>query len=555
MPRRGAQAPRSLFARQKEAAEQLRREVLGADGSLGLAYSRGLERQVRTRSTAIPVSEVLRECAETGLVYVGDFHALPSCQVFAAEVLRRVAESAPAALGVEFLYTRQQHLLDRRQRGLLDDAEFLRRVHYREEWGYPWDGLRTLLDQARASSVPVFALDVPPRRGFEHLARRDEHAARRIAAIIAREPLRRVVVLFGESHLSRGHIPRSVRRRLEGLGISRTEVTVFQDPDPAYWNLVRRGGPPPPAARLDHDTLAVFHTTPLAKYEAYRQVLERWREDVPPDEEVDLTPAVHHLIGVLLAWLGIDPRRYRLRHRAGWEEELADAFPEVYSGPEARDLLRPILEEHGRGKDGVRHARALLEDRGALYDARSNTFFLSRYLPGRAAAEGARFLRASLAGRLFARTDEREDEPVAATYAAGYEEALAYLGARLVDPASDFLGAAELRELAALRGSASAPSATARARARWLEAHRRFEASGRLDPTPEIVEPLRRSRALRRSLARDLGHRLGQTLFERVRSGRIRQRALRFLFMRPVPPSRAARIVLELLRSSRGERR
>jgi uncharacterized iron-regulated protein len=76
-------------------------------------------------------------------------------------LLEELASRRGVVLGVEFVYTRQQAILDRRQEGAIDDRTFLRRIHYREEWGYPWDGFRDLLDRARALAVPVVALDRP----------------------------------------------------------------------------------------------------------------------------------------------------------------------------------------------------------------------------------------------------------------------------------------------------------------------------------------------------------------------------------------------------------
>jgi hypothetical protein len=46
---------------------------------------------------------------------------------------------AHVALGVEFVFTRQQEILQLRQADAIDDASFLRRIHYRDEWGYPWE--------------------------------------------------------------------------------------------------------------------------------------------------------------------------------------------------------------------------------------------------------------------------------------------------------------------------------------------------------------------------------------------------------------------------------
>jgi hypothetical protein len=287
--------------------------------------------------------------------------------------------------------------------------------------------------------------------------------------------------------------------------------------------------------RIDPATYAVMQISPLEKYEAYRQVLQRWQEDEPHGEEIDLTPAVHHLIGVLLGWLGIRAEQRRVRHRAGWSEELIDAFPEVYSGGEAAGLLQPIMKEHGRTAQETAEARRLLAARGAFYDPRSNTLFLTRYLPGAAAGEGARFLRAALTGRLFVAADDFADDPAAAAYGSAYNEALAYLGSRLIDPTSDYLGSG---------GAATAGGPV-------LEAHERFEESRRVEPPKEIRDQLGRSRPLRRRLARQLGLRLGAALHRGVRRGELDRRALRRLFTRPLVPGTTARYVIGLLRQTR----
>lgn len=547
MAARKANPRQAVLARQRAAAERLRREVLGADGSLEHPYFRDLRRQQKAYERPATLRELFETCSRSDVVYVGDFHASSAYQEFAARLLEEVARRAPrVALGVEFIYTRQQHQLDHRQASLIGDATFLRRIHYREEWGYPWDGFRALLDRARHLGLTVHALDVPPRGGFAGLARRDEHAARRIVSILQAEPATRLIVMYGESHLSRNHIPRRVQIHLERRGLSRTSTTVFQDPDALYWKLVSIGEPLPEAVKLGARIYAVFHGSPLTKYESYRQVLERWRGDVPSDVEVDLTPAVHHLIAVLLGWLGIRSDRFRVRHRAGWSDDLPDAFPEVYSGPEALQMLAVILEEHRRTPEEVAEAQALLALRGALYDSRSNTLFLPRYLPGRAAMEGARFLRVALSGRLFDPSEGRWDDPAARAYGAAYDEALAVLGSRLVDPTGGFPGIGEPAVVAG--GSRWAIDPDGPEHAEWLDSHRRFEDTGRARMPQRLMAQLRGSRPLRRALARDLGYRLGETLFERVRTGRLEARGLRFLFKRVLAPEKAQRVVIQLLR-------
>lgn len=537
---------RAVVRRQRAAVERLKRDFFAHDRPADHPYFRDLRRHFRGPHRRTSLDAIFDACSRADIVYVGDFHANPQCQIFAADLVEAVARrSGPVILGVEFVYTRQQEILDRRQAGRLSDAAFLRRLHYREDWGYPWEGFRELLDRARDLEVPVYALDRPPRGGVPALVRRDEHAARRLAKLHEDHPAAKIIVLFGESHLSRGHIPRRLARHLAPRGVQPRSVYVFQDPDDLYWRFLSDDGVPPDVAAVGEDTFAVFHTSPLAKYEAYRQVLERWRGDVPPDEEVDLTPAVHHLIGTLQNWLGIRRRRLTIRHRGGWVEDLEDAYPEVYGGPEASALLRPILREHGRTPEEIADASRLLTERGALYDARANVMFLVRYRPGRAAGEGARFLRAALSGRLLSASLPAED-PLERTYGAAYNEALVYLGARLADPASDVVTREEMAALVATAGKGGGPEV--RERIAWLEAHRRFELSGRLIPPRALADALRRSRSLRRSLARDIGQRLGRAFFDIVASGTLTPRALRAAFARPLEPPAARIAVLRGLR-------
>src|SRR5262249_7388897 len=141
------------------------------------------------------------------------------------------------------------------------------------------------------------------------------------------------------------------------------------------------------------------------------------------------------------------------------------------------------------------------------------------YLPGSAAGEAARFLRIAMSGRLHRDADARAADPTERMYGAAYNEALAYLGARLVDPASDFVA-----------GWTDPQPSGSTTRARWLEAHEAFEAGRALDLPSRLKAPIVRSRELRRALARDLGRRLGRLLYERVVRGRISARRLRTLF-------------------------
>ena len=145
-----------------------------------------------------------------------------------------------------------------------------------------------------------------------------------------------------------------------------------------------------------------------------------------------------------------------------------------------------------------------------------------------------------MSGRLHRDAEVLSVDAAEKTYGTAYNEALAYLGARLVDPASDLVA-----------GTGEVSASERRTRRAWIDAHRLFEASGAVNPAASLLEPLRSSDVTRRALARELGRRLGRQLYERVVRGRISPRGLRALFSRDLDPPRARREVIRLLRLGR----
>src|SRR6185436_14005512 len=95
----------ALLARQRSAVRRLKRDLFGSDGSLRHPYFRDLRREI-----SAPYRRV-------------------SAQRLAADLLESLASKRRVVLGVEFVYTRQQETLDRRQEGSIDDRTFLRRIH------------------------------------------------------------------------------------------------------------------------------------------------------------------------------------------------------------------------------------------------------------------------------------------------------------------------------------------------------------------------------------------------------------------------------------------
>ena len=228
-------------------------------------------------------------------------------------------------LGVETIFSRDQHILDEWWRREIDEEEFRQRIRFDLDWGYDWPPFYDLLVTAREHGEAVYGLDCMPREDLRKIGARDRHAAHKMAEIRQRHPNAVIMVLFGESHLAPGHLPRVLRERLPEERV----LTVLQNVDELYWRAAGERHERVDAVRVSDDVVCVFNSTPLEKYENYRLHLSRWgRTD---EEGPDLAPTVYNLIDSLVRFLDIN--RYSSHN---------GTQPQVSGGPDAGSLLPRI---------------------------------------------------------------------------------------------------------------------------------------------------------------------------------------------------------------------
>lgn len=402
-----------MIEEQRRAVERLKASLFGSDPLVRSQYIQDYHREFRSYRSRIGRDELFAACLRSDIVLVGDYHALPSCQSFAAELVEHMAAGCPRVLlFLEMVFGRDQRALDRLLTGEIDDEQFRRSIRYEREWGYPWDGYGRLLAAARRAGVPVIAADAPPRGGLRLIRRRDRHAALRVTQWLLAEPGARAIVLFGESHIARGHLPREVSLQLERAGARRRSMVIVQNVEEIYWKLARDGEDVAEAVRIDAGRFAVFNASPLAKYEAYRQTLLNWSQQ--RDEAPDYLPSVHHLIGLLVSHLGIDPYRAQSGPGAAHAIPLVDLYPEVAT---RRDRRRPRTGRPSAA--GMRRARL-----GVVYRQAPNRVDVYSFSIAAAAAAAARFLLAAFGGTVGrpARTTPAARERGATARARGHRE-------------------------------------------------------------------------------------------------------------------------------------
>jgi hypothetical protein len=192
------------------------------------------------------------------------------------------------------------------------------------------------------------------------------------------------------------HLPARLRAALPNERI----VTVLQNIDTLYWRTL---GENATALSMGGNTLCVFNSTPLEKYESYRLCLEEWNS--ARSESVDFAPAVYNVIFSLARTLGF---RLNFAHNGTQPKLLSDFLPEVITvEEEANEVFAPAklaAEFAGPGamRRRVEQIRAelvgRLDEQACVYVAAANRFYVREFRLPHIAAEAARFLYRACAG-------------------------------------------------------------------------------------------------------------------------------------------------------------
>ncbi len=493
---------RRRSAGQLHALANLQREIQATDPNGRRKYLRDFSEAFRDYESLLTLAQVEAELCQADVVLIGDYHALPTSQRFASQILERLAKCGrPVVLGVETIFARDQHILDEWMRGEIDDDELRERIRFDLDWGYDWEPFRELLVTARQHAGGVYGLDCVPRDDLRKIGRRDRHAAQKIAEISRRHPNAIVVVLFGESHLAPNHIPEVLRLALPDAGI----VTLLQNIDHLYWRAAGESREHVEAVRVESDVLCVFNATPLEKYESYRQCIERWRQE---HAAPDLAPTFYNLVDALARFLHID--KYAA-HNGTQPVYLVDRMPEVYSRP-SEEAMRKLLERKGAGEKEMKEIQARIESGGSCYVPRVNAIFVREFQMVGGAEEAARFVHhacrppASSADEATASSERAKREEL--FYTRVVEHALGYFGSRLLYPARPGVRGFNLGALSA-------------------------------QPQQAVKEQSRFTGAKFAFATEKLGYMLGSELYDAYLAGRLSKRYIRSLFFRKLHGSAA----------------
>jgi hypothetical protein len=522
-------------AAQLHALEGVEREIRANDHNNRRKYLKDFSEAFCSYESVLDAKQLRTSIRGADVILIGDYHALPASQNFAARLLdeRITFGDRPVVLGIETVFSRDQHILDEWYREEIDQDELRERMRFDLDWGYDWGPFYQLIEKARSLGAPIYGLDCIPREDLRKIGARDRHAAEKLVELRDRHPDAVIVVVFGESHLAPGHLPLLLQAAMPNEHL----LTVLQNIDALYW---RAAGELEhvAAVKVNHNVICVFNSTPLEKYENYRLCLDRWSRQGATC--ADLGPTIYNLIDGLLRFLGID--RYS-SHNGTQPKFLVDLMPEVYS-QSSDALLRKLLSRKGVTDKEKYFMLARIEDRGSAYLPRLNAFYTREFRMVYAAEEAARFLHHACRG-LPARLDGHASR-VADTaipnhdkfYAGVFENMLAYFGSRVLDPARPAVRDEELyafydQTREDIEQQTSLHFSDQVEIVDFLVLHRQFEINPEhYDPVPPLIQQgVQWAGARSEQAAEKLGYILGSDLYDAYLEGRVTRGMIRQLFL------------------------
>src|SRR5580658_6055830 len=487
-------------AGQLHALAEVEREIRAQDSHSRRKYLREFSQAFRSYDSLLDCQQVQNALHPADVVLIGDYHALPAAQRYAASLLeqRTLAGDRPVVLGVETIFARDQHILEEWWRREVDETELRQRIRFDLDWGYDWAPFHELLVAARDHGEAIYGLDCMPRENLRKIGARDRHAAAKVAEIRERHPDAVIFVLFGESHLAPGHLPRALHKEMPDARI----LTVLQNVDALYWRAAGERVDKVDAVRVNEDVLCVFNATPLEKYESYRLFLDQWSRC---DTDPDFAPTIYNLIDSLASFLEIN--RYS-PHNGTQPKFLVDMLPEVH-GNSSDAMLRRLLSRKGISERQLETMLASVEERGSAYLPQVNAFHIREFQMMHAAEDAARFLHHACRGLPQRVNGHSVNTDVAkntegttdAFYTRVIEHAVAYFGSRVLYPSRPAPATEDSPALSRAACEKAAQSAT-RADAEKFE-----------------------------SITQDWGYRIGSQIYDLYLAGRVKPSGLRRLFL------------------------
>jgi hypothetical protein len=338
-------------------------------------------KRVPSRPQIAQKGELLQAIRSSDVTLIGDYHTFAQAQRTALRILREAVQKGENwYLGLEMFSSHRQEALDRFQLGQISEDQFLKEIGYEDEWGFPWRHYAPIIHWAIRNHVKLIALNRPSvlRQNHEadenELYERDRWAAGIITDIFhnahqaarnARIKRPRIIVLYGELHIGKKHLPQTIKDvSTSTLGKALSTFILHQNHDALYWKMASQGRElEAQVIKLRQRSYCVLSSPPWAKWQSVINwaegahavpVSNSWDEDEDGgddgvDDEIDPLALMTQYAAVVSEFFGLSkPSFDELDVYTIRNADFSDHLKEVHLSPTEKRLIRYHVLHHHR---------------------------------------------------------------------------------------------------------------------------------------------------------------------------------------------------------------
>lgn len=261
-----------------------------------LPYKKDIE---RTRWTPSSQQQMVATLMQSDVVLGGDFHAFAQAQRSHLRLLRALAAKKTIVLALECVPSSRQRVLDKYMRGELSEVDFLKKVRWQADWGFPWEQYRPLLEVIKQRNGRCVALNqIENSRSYQSLVARDRHAARLLAPVLRSKGNEELVyVVFGDLHIAREHLQKQIKKKMPKAVIS----SVYLNPEKLYFQFYKKNQEhKSPVVKFSKREFCLIESPPWVKWQSYLMFLnQNYDRFIDDDQAVDYSDHVHSLVNII----------------------------------------------------------------------------------------------------------------------------------------------------------------------------------------------------------------------------------------------------------------
>jgi uncharacterized iron-regulated protein len=233
------------------------------------------------------------------IILVGDFHAQKQSTRGFLRVIRKI--KTPFVIALECLNIQDQPALDLYLSGQISEKDFLTKVAWKKNWGFPWENYKPLFKWAHHNKVKIYGINAGLKA--KNLKNRDQISADALKKIHTSHRNAKVFVQYGDLHLASAHLPKSIQKILPRVNL----CVIYQSPEILYFKIMEKQKEiSTDVVKLGADKWALNGLPPWIKWQDYLLYLESGYDKKIPIQDVDPTDTVAATVDFLTKSFGLN---------------------------------------------------------------------------------------------------------------------------------------------------------------------------------------------------------------------------------------------------------